>query len=209
MNRFREKYRSKTSEELKLIAEDARGIYELEARQVAAELLREKYTKQEELESLKNIETELNELLDQSKMGKCYNPEILILNLKKIRINSTVNISIESGKNLQIWRISKDLFQVRIATYKSELAPVVICQITSEHTYRFFPFPYVKGMLMMCLMCALLMLFLLLFDTGFRYVDLIWYVVPVSLGFQIFMTPIAYYMILKSLKESLGTINNE
>lgn len=209
MNRFREKYRSKTIEELKLIAVDARRIYELEARQVAAELLREKYTNQQELESLKSIEQELNELFEKSQKEISYYPEILMLNLKKIRINSTINFPIGSGKNLQIWRISKDLFQVRIATYKSELAPVVICQITSNHTYRFFPFPYVKGMLMMCLMCALLMLFLLLFDTGFRYVDLIWYVVPVALGFQIIMTPIAYYMILEALKESLGTINDE
>ncbi|UII20559.1 hypothetical protein [Fulvivirga ligni] len=201
-NIFLEKYRSKSSKELARIAEDSNGIYVDEAKQAASELLKDRAIRQDTIDSFQKIERNRLEFVQEEKAK--FNPKTLISNLRSLPFNTTVKRPLADGKELQVRRLNKQFFQARIETYKSLLAPIVICKINSDNSYITFSFLYVKGFLMISLGVAAFIFLLTAFGFWNLQMEMILYVFPVTLGFQIFLAPIAYYKTLKSLKHIWG-----
>ncbi|MEM9856140.1 MAG: hypothetical protein AAF843_02215 [Bacteroidota bacterium] len=202
-NRFLNKFQSKNSNELERIAKNSND-YVIEARQAAAQLL-----KQRDSES-KTIDTVEQEVENQRKSRELTKAQIesrtenIIKRLKSISLKETRKYSLRNGNELQIKRLKESRFQVRIEAYRSMLTPVMILDITSDKTFKTFPFFYIKSLLIFGLggpVVSLILTQLNFFQVTFWEAILF---PPITvIGLQILTVP-TYYANLKFLKETLG-----
>lgn len=202
-NPFIEKFKSKSDLELEKVAMDSKSFV-FDARYAAITLLKDRnydstIIKQVEKEYENHIKAEhkkIEELKEQDKR--------LIRRIRQIPIKETGKYGLENRNELQVKRLNENYFQVRIEdNYRSELAPVMICKIIDDSNYFCYPFLYLKSILIFgvggtALTVILSILGYVEYDTFIFSLPLI-----VSIGFQLLLMPIIYFIILNFFRKRL------
>ncbi|MFI2743565.1 hypothetical protein ACG2LH_12555 [Zhouia sp. PK063] len=130
--------------------------------------------------------------------------ERLIKRILQIPIKGTRKYSLENGNELQVKRFNEDIFQVRIEDhYRGGLAPVMICKIKNNSTYLTFPFLYLKAILVYGIGGTALTIILAVL--GYIENDKFIFSLPliVTIGFQLFLMPFIYFIILHFFRKRL------
>ena len=201
-NIFLDKFQSKTDKELQRIVEDLEKIYEFEVRQAAAEILKNRNIHSDEIKAIEKEELRYIKAIQNEEEKQKNSTQILIQNLLNIPIKTTIKSPLKDNKELEVWRISEKLFQTKIEHSRSMIAPVVICKIINNNSYLAFPFFNIKGFLTASILVIVVCAVFSAFGETKYNIDTILFSIPAILGFQILLTPIAYFMILNSLKKT-------
>lgn len=128
----------------------------------------------------------------------------LIRRLRKIPVNLTRKYKLKNGNELQVKRLNKANFQIRIEdNFRSVFAPVMICQIKADSTYLCYPFLYLKSILIYGVGGTLITMILSLL--GYIEHEAFIFIVPLicSIGLQILLMPFIYFVILKFFRKQL------
>ena len=203
VNLFLEKYHSKPNSQLEQITRDSK-TYVLDARKAASIILKNRNSNSQAINAVENEIQEHNEQLKNIALRETYESNVIIKKLREIPKNITKRYELKNGNELEIRRINEFIFEVRIEAFRSSLAPVMICKIIDESTFKTFPFIYIKGFLIFGIGGSLVAFIL----SQFYMInsEIIPLPILISLGFQLILSPL-YYVILKFFKETLGSIS--
>jgi hypothetical protein len=204
---FQQKYESKSNTELEEIARN-NIKYVLFARIAAITIMKDR-----NFDSL-YINIVEKELLNQEKKNhqKSINKELEnenIFQVLNIISRKTKKYQLKNGNELQIKRLTKSKFQIRINHSKSYMSPVVICSINEEKEINYYPFIYIKSIVI-----ALIISFTILGYFYYEYKSIPDYlifalsaVIIFNLIIQLFLSPLIFNLILKTFKDEIKNRN--
>ncbi|WP_445715762.1 hypothetical protein [Flavobacterium sp.] len=202
-NRFLEKLESKSDKELEHIANNSK-TFVFDARYAAILILKKRGFNSLTIE---NIEKEYDNRIQEETSKKENNIETkkqIINHLKNIPIKGNQKSLLKNGNILQIKRLSKQNFEVRIEdNFRSVLAPVIICKIITSSNYLLYPFFYIKSILIYGI--GVTILFLILSLVGIIKDDVFLILSPLIfiISFQIILTPFIYFITVYFFKNHI------
>jgi hypothetical protein len=202
-NRFLEKFESKSDKELEHIANNSK-TFVFDARYAAILILKKRGFNSLTIEK---IEKEYDNRIKEETSKKENNIETkkqIINHLKNIPIKGNQKSLLKNGNTLQIKRLNEQNFEVRIEdNFRSALAPVIICKIISSSNYLFYPFFYVKSILIYGI--GVTLLFLILSLVGIIKDDVLLILSPLIfiISFQIILTPFIYFITVYFFKNQI------
>jgi hypothetical protein len=202
-NRFIEKFKFKSDSELEGIAMDTKSFV-FDARFAAITILKNRNYNSTIIEQVEKESKELEKTKRLKVEDLKEQDQILIRRIRQIPIKGTVKYGLENGNELQVKRLNEDIFQVRIeVSYRSKLAPVLICQIKDDSTYFCYPFLYLKSILIFGLGGTVLTVILILLGYAKNDVFIIFLPLIVTVGFQLLSMPFIYFVILSFFRKRL------
>lgn len=202
-NQFIEKFKSKSGTELERIASNSNSFV-FEARYAAITLLKDRNYNST---IIKQVEKEYENIAKAERKNKeelKEQDQRLIRRIRQIPVNGKRKYGLKNGNEIQIRRLNKYSFQVRIEDhFRSELAPVIICKIKDDSTYFCYPFLYLKSILMFGLGGIALMAILAFL--GYVKNEPLILLLPLilTIGFQIILMPFFYFIILHFFRKQL------
>ena len=121
----------------------------------------------------------------------------------------TKKYELKNGNELQIKRLTKSKFQIRIEHSKSYMAPVVICSINEVKEIKYYPFIYIKS-IVTTLIISFTILGYFYYEYKFIPDDLIFAlncVIVFNLVMQILLSPFTFNLILQTFKDEIKNRN--
>jgi hypothetical protein len=206
-NRFLVKFNTLSNSELDAIITNTKSFV-FEARFAAAQILKNRNTIHPMLEELEQEDVrQQNEIQSIIENIKKQNLAI-VKELQRIAISKKWFYNLSNGNVLQVKRINEKIFEIQIKSYRSEIAPVMICLLKKDKTFITFPFFNIKSILIIGILGTLMIFALLWYDhskISFE-TDSIPLLLPIlfAIGIQILTLPI-YFLILSTFRETLGS----
>ena len=201
-NRFLEKFQSKTNVELERIAQDP-GAYVFVARHAASIILKNRNSDSPVISAVEKEAHDQKEYQRSKSIELAIETQDIIKRLKGIPKKTTKKYRLTNGNELQVRRMNEFNFEVRIETSRSFLAPVMICKVFDDSTFTTFPFIYMKSFLILGIGGSTIALILSLLNIIESSWQIILIPVITSIGFQLLLVPLVYFVILKFFKETL------
>lgn len=202
-NQFIDKFKSKSDSELERIALDSKSFV-FDARYAAITLLK---GRNYHSNIISQVEKEYDNLVKaqlKNKQDLKEQDQGLIRRIRHIPIKGTGKYGLENGNELQVRRLNEDYFQARIEdSYRSALAPVIICRVKDDSSYFCYPFLYIKSILIFgfggtSLTFVLYLLGYVKNETFIFSLPLI-----VTVGLQLLLMPLSYFAIMHFFKKRL------
>ena len=201
---FIKKFKDKNYRELNEIVNNC-NKYVIEARIAALRLM--KNSSYESINSI-NIEDEFHLLendLNIQLNNKLRIEREIAQKLWNIKVNKTLKIKLPTKNELQIKRLSKNFFQIRIEHYKSWFSPVAICFLNEKGEKDYLPFFYLNSILFSVIISLSIILYFYftqkivpeeIFDFS------LWLIVGTAV-LQIIMAPFNFPWIVNTFKEEI------
>ena len=206
VDHFIKKFEFKSDVELETIAENSK-LFVLDARLAAVTLLSKRNV---EIPIIATVYAEAERVFQQELRNKAMlnlQKKVRIERLKKISVNRTRQYRLHNGNKLQVQRWSRTLYQVRIEdSYRSNFAPVLICILRNNNTFRCYPFLYLRSVVIYGLGGTILLF--ILFLKGYVKPDIVLLFSPLLsiIGFQILMMPVVFYILINHFEKRLGRL---
>ena len=204
---FEQKFESKSNAELEEIVRN-NIKYVLVARIAAITIM-----KNRNLDSIyiSVVEKELHneeDKIQQKSINKELENENIIQVLNNIS-RKTKRYELKNGNELQIKRLTKNKFQIRIDHSKSYMSPVVICSINEVKEIKYYPFIYIKSIVI-----SLIISFTILGYFYYEYKSIPDYLIfalscgiVFNLVIQILLSPFMFNLILQTFKDEIKNRN--
>lgn len=204
---FQQKFESKSNAELEEIVRN-NIKYVLVARIAAITIMKNRNLDSIYINIVENELQNKENQIQQKSINKQLENENIFQVLNTIS-RKTKKYQLKNGNELQIKKLTKNKFQIRIDHSQSYMSPVVICSINEAQEIKYYPFIYIKSIVTTIIISFIFLGYFYYEDKSisdgliFAFSGCIVF----NLIFQILLFPLMFNLILQTFKDEIKNRN--